>query len=61
IKLYLPKSMKSYKKITCYRNDDSTYIIYAFDETCKGCRMYVKKKSPLAKYFDKNKVKYKTY
>lgn len=65
IKLYLPKSMKSYSK-SYYDDDDeddddNTNVTYAFDKTCKRCKLMVKKESALAKYFDKNKVKYYKY
>ncbi|MDE6636357.1 MAG: leucine-rich repeat domain-containing protein, partial [Lachnospiraceae bacterium] len=55
IKLYLPESMESYNM---YRYSK---VFSAFDKTCRGCVMYAKKNSPLAKFFDKNKVRYQTY
>ncbi|MCI8306525.1 MAG: leucine-rich repeat domain-containing protein [Lachnospiraceae bacterium] len=60
IKLYLPKSMKTYSA-NYYDDDDLTSLSYVFDKTCKGCKLMVKKNSPLAKYFDKKKVKYYKY
>ncbi len=60
IKLYLPKSIKTYYK-SYYDDDGEPNVIYAFDKSCKRCKLMVKKNSPLAKYFDKNKVKYYEY
>lgn len=49
IKLYLPKSLK---KCTAANNS-------FFDETCKKCKVYVYKNSPMHKFAVKNGIKFK--
>lgn len=60
IKLYLPESMKLYKGRN-YFEEDGRKQLHAFHKSCTGCVMVAKKNSKLAKYFDKSKIKYKTY